>query len=193
MISRFTFPHNLKTKLLPIIFFSLAQTCIYAQGGTATPTPASVCSGQHSVIKLTGQVGTNIKWQKDSAGTFVFIYPLRTSDTLLTPPLTAVSRYRAVISTLNVVLPDTSTIATVSITPFSVGGTINLSSTNICENQTVIVSLNNDYVGNGIQWQLDTAGSFVDIPGAQSSSYSSPPLTRTTAFRAKITNASCPS
>ncbi|HET6226727.1 MAG TPA: hypothetical protein VFF27_10640, partial [Bacteroidia bacterium] len=187
----------MKAKLLIILFFSAIQ--IYAKaedpkivGGEATAYPASVCSGQHAVIRLKDYKGTTIRWQRDSAGTFVFIYPLVQTDSLVTPALTVESKYRALVSTLDLLLFDSSTVATVSITPFSVGGTIKSTSYTVCAGESVTVSLNNDHVGNKIQWQLDSTNlGFVNISGAESASYTSPPLTKSTIFRAAITNSPC--
>jgi gliding motility-associated-like protein len=194
MISTFIFSPRVKTKLFFIIFFSALQGFVHAQvvGGTATANPATICSGQTSTIKLTGQIGTSIRWQRDSSGVFVFI-PNQTSDTYVTPALTSIGRYRAVVSTLDLLLHDTSTVATVSIAPFSAGGTITVSDAGVCKGETVTVKLNGDQTGSTIQWQLDTAGTFVNIPGATASTYASAPLNKTTIFQAQITSEPCPS
>jgi hypothetical protein len=72
------------------------------------------------------------------------------------------------------------------------GGTVSANpSTVICAGETVDLSLTG-YNGN-IQWQTDASGSWQNIAGATSSTYTTTPLPVTTSFRAVVTNGVCSS
>ncbi len=187
MISTFI-PHSkLKSQLFFIIALFVFQGQLSAQR-TATATPAVICSGDHSIIQLAAQLGS-ITWETDASGTYQ-VMPGRTSDTLLTPNLTTTTHYRAITQLL--LLKDTSTIATVSIAPFSAGGTISVNpGLNICSGTAVTLTLDNS-IGN-IQWELDTTGTFVNISGAETSPYTTPPLSKNVTYRATVTSSTCPS
>jgi gliding motility-associated-like protein len=187
MISTFIHFSKLHTRLLFIISFFVFQGNLSAQR-TATAGPALICNGGTSIIKLSAALGS-ITWQTDASGVFANI-PGRTSDTLLTPPLVAPTHYRAITTLLLVV--DTSTIATVSIAPASFGGTIITSpGSTVCNGTAVTLKLDNN-VGNTIQWELDTTGSFIAIPGAQTNPYLTPPLSKSSIYRASVTSGPCP-
>jgi len=67
-------------------------------GGTPTATPTSVCSGQSSVIVLTGTGTGNIQWQVSPNGISWFNISGATDDTLLTGPLSSSLYYHAIIT-----------------------------------------------------------------------------------------------
>jgi len=81
-------------------------------GGTATPSPGSICSGGTSTITLTFYTGS-IQWQTNESGSFVDI-PGETSASYVTPALTVNTKYRAIV-TSGVCSSSTSTEATVTI------------------------------------------------------------------------------
>jgi len=190
MISTITFPQRLKLKLSLIIFFSAIYLNTQAQGGTATPTPASVCSGQSSVIKLTGhQITSSIRWQRDSAGTFVYIYPLETKDSLVTPPLTSESKYRAMVSTSGGNFDDSSSVATVTVDPVPDAGTTSPPSLSLCSGEGTTIKLNG--ATSTIQWQSKTTGAFTDISGETQVTLETGNLITTTYYQAVVTLGSC--
>jgi gliding motility-associated-like protein len=175
-------------RLFFIIIFLAFQGNLNAQR-TATPEPAIVCDGGTSIIKLSAMLGS-IVWQTDASGVFVDM-PDRTSDTLLTPPLHVTTRYRAITTTLLLIF-DTSTVATVSIAPPSVGGSIIATpGSTVCNGAQVTLTLDNN-VGNTIQWQVDTTGVFDTIPGATASTYQTPPLSKSGIYRAWVSSSPCP-
>jgi gliding motility-associated-like protein len=185
----------LQIRLFFIITFFVFQGNIFAQltdpvetppERTATAEPPVICKGGRSIIQLSQRPGTII-WETDASGVYTPI-PGRTSDTLLTPPLTATTHYRAI--TTQAVHIDTSTVATVSVTA-SEGGTISvIPGATVCKGTPVTLKLVNN-VGNTIQWEVDTTGTFDTIPGAVTNQYQTPPLSKSGIYRAWVTSSPC--
>lgn len=88
--------------------------------GTATPSPASVCSGGSSTITLTGfSTGCGISYQWQSAPAIGGPYTniaAATSTTYVATGITAVTYYRCITTCSNSGLTNTSSIATVTLT-----------------------------------------------------------------------------
>ncbi len=66
--------------------------------GTATPHPASLCSGQSSLVILTGMGSNTIQWQVSPNSTSWFNIPSATNDTLNTGPLSSSLYYQAIVT-----------------------------------------------------------------------------------------------
>jgi autotransporter-associated beta strand protein len=80
--------------------------------------------------------------------------------------------------------------ATITVNPLPVGGTASASSTNICNGNTVQLSLSGN-IGT-ITWQRSAdISSFSDIPGANITPYTTPALTEGWFYRARVTAGSC--
>ncbi|HNQ69584.1 MAG TPA: T9SS type A sorting domain-containing protein, partial [Bacteroidales bacterium] len=74
----------------------------------------------------------------------------------------------------------------------SVGGTASANpSTAICAGETADLSVSG-YTGS-IQWQTNASGSWANIPGATSNTYTTPQLPVTTSYQAVVTNGVCSS
>jgi gliding motility-associated-like protein len=158
-------------------------------GGTAKATPSSVCKGTTTTIKLSGHTGSQIQWQTNETGSYVDI-PNEHDSVLITPSLSVATNYRAHVNGSG--CPQvTSTVASVSIIPLSVGGSVNAAPSTICSGETSTLTLSGN-VGT-IQWQSDETGVFDNIPGQTGQSYTTPPLTASTSYQAIVTNGSCAS
>ncbi|MBK9192174.1 MAG: gliding motility-associated C-terminal domain-containing protein [Crocinitomicaceae bacterium] len=159
-------------------------------GGNVNPNP-TVCSGSNAgVLGLTGHTGSVIKWQTSTNGgvTWSDIVNLTPSQSYLN--LTLTSQYRVVVQ--NGVCPSTnSSIATVTVVPNTVPGTLSSSAT-ICEgvnNDTLVLS---GFTGTILDWENSIDG------GATwtSMSYSNDSLEYTnilapTSYRVAVQSASC--
>ncbi len=167
-------------------------------GGTATATAATVCSGSSTSITVSGYTGT-IQWQQSANGTTGWANVTggsgATTATYTTPNLTAITYYRAVL-TSGACSTSNSTVASVTVSPASVGGTASAASSAICAgtNTTVTVA---GYTGS-IQWQQSANGTsgWTNVTGgsgATTASYTTPALSVTTYYRALVTSGACSS
>ena len=165
-------------------------------GGFATAI-SPVCIGSTSTVTLSGFTG-NIQWQQSPNGSTLWNDVSGGSGanttSYTTPSLLSLTYYRALVS--NGVCPSVySSIDTVIISPLSVGGGANAASP-ICAGNTTVVTLNG-FTGN-IQWQQspDGTSSWTNVTGgsgANSASYTTPPLNITTFYQAVITSGACAS
>src|SRR5207249_70902 len=88
--------------------------------------------------------------------------------------------------------PATSTVATVTVSPTSVGGTATAAASTVCSNSATTITLNG-FTGS-IQWQKRTGTSaFANITGQTSPTLNTSNLVTTTDFRATVTSGTCPS
>ncbi|MDD2304429.1 MAG: YDG domain-containing protein [Prolixibacteraceae bacterium] len=152
--------------------------------GTVTLNDSHVCYGNTTGLSVSGYVG-NIQWQRNNSGSWVDING-ETSSTSTTTALNTNTSYRVIV-TNGLSAPAVSNEVTVTIDPTSVGGTT-FGST-ICQGQSANLFLS-EYVGT-IQWQKKASGSWEDINGATSDVYTTPNLTTTTLYRAKLTSGVC--
>ena len=157
-------------------------------GGTASSNVSTVCSGESATLTLKNSVGS-IQWQTNESGIFVNI-PNATGTTYVTPSLTTATSYRAIVTSTGC-SSSTSTEVLISVAPGSKGGIATASALKVCSGGTTTLTLS-AYTG-AIQWQTDASGTFADIAGATGTSYTTPPLTIPTNYRAVVTNGNCPS
>jgi hypothetical protein len=157
-------------------------------GGTATAVASSVCTGNGTTINLTGYTGT-IQWQTNASGSWQDISG-QTGTSYTTPSLTSTTSYQAVVTNSGC-SPAGSTVAQVTVSPISAGGTAGAIPTIICSGGTSTIKLTN-YVGT-IQWQTDASGTWQDISGANSDVYNTPALNTTTSYQAVVTSGACAS
>jgi len=157
-------------------------------GGTATPDTASFCASGSTTVRLTGSTGS-IQWQASPDNTTFTNISGATSANYNTPTLTATNYYRAVV-TSGVCGAANSTVATVSVSPSSVGGTATAGTTSFCGSGSTTITLTGST--GTIQWYASTDGStYNSISGATSATYTTPTLTQTTYYRATVTSGVC--
>lgn len=123
--------------------------------GTITPSSANICENESLSLVLSGHSGT-IEWQES---TDLGASWSNTGETTTTQSLAAMSagdyEYRA-ITTLGG-CKDTSTAASVTISPSPVAGTINLSNNTVCEGNDLTAELLG-YSGTLSSWQASLNG-----------------------------------
>lgn len=78
---------------------------------------------------------------------------------------------------------------TIQIDPLSIAGTVTASSLEVCHNTSTTLSLSG-YVG-AIQWQQFLGGNWTDISGATADTYTSPNLSSSAMFRARVISGNC--
>jgi gliding motility-associated-like protein len=157
-------------------------------GGITSANPTTVCKGTSSTITLKDHSGA-VRWQTNSSGSWTDIDTLTATDTFyITPPLLLPTSYRALVWSKGCA-SATSTPVTVSVSPASTAGSAIATPSNICNGETTTINLTG-YTGT-IKWQTNATGKFVDIQSATGSSYTTIPLTKSTGYRAIVTNGSC--
>jgi CshA-type fibril repeat protein len=152
---------------------------------------ASVCTGTNSTtLTLSGNTGS-IQWQSSNAlaGTYSDISGA-TSTTYIVTDLTSTTYYRAVV-TSGVCSSATTSSTSVIVSPIAVAGNISGEATITTETNSTTLTLSG-YIGN-IQWQSSNAlaGTYSDISGATSATYTAINLTTTTYYRAVVTSGVC--
>lgn len=168
-------------------------------GGTATATDPTICSGNFTTIKLSGNTGSSIQWQQSVNGVDGWINVTGgsggTTATYTTPNLTSKTYYMAVV-TSGVCSSANSTVASVTIDSVSVAGTATTPAPVICANTSTTVSLSGN-VGS-IQWEQSadsiTWVNAVGGSGANSATYTTPNLTSGIIYyQAHVTSGVCAS
>ncbi len=163
-------------------------------GGAITGS-ASVCTSTNSTtLTLSGYTGTITKWQSSPVIDFSsgVVDIANTTTTQVATNLTVTTYYRAVV-TSGVCSSANSSVATITVSPLSVGGTITGGGT-ICSGTNSTIFTLTGQVGSIIKWQSSTVSDFsasvTDISNT-AASYNAINLTSTTYFRAVIQSGPC--
>lgn len=180
-------------KLFTILAILVGFNFSYAQpvGGTINPTNTTVCSGTNSaILTLSGHTGTIIwqlstnsgaSWAAAGSTTTTFAYLNLTTTTWYRCQLT-VAGFPVAFSSIAVVTVDAASAGTVSGAATVCSG-INSGTLTLAGTFTAI-----NY------WETSTTGgaSWTNIGNAGSSSVAYTNTTTTTAYRANVTNGTCP-
>ena len=164
-------------------------------GGSVSGT-TTVCSGTNStILTLSGQAGSIIRWESSPVVDFlsgvVNITNVNTTYTVVNT--TSNLYYRAVLQSGSAP-EEYSTPAFVEVTPVSNGGVLTATMSTICENNDGgILNLASE-VGVITQWQesIDNGASWSTISNTLPIVMRLQYLTQTTLFRAEVQNGSCP-
>lgn len=164
-------------------------------GGSATASIIEACGNLPSTsISLNGQTGTSIQWQTSANNISWSDIPGATTSPYTATNLTATTYFRAKVKS-GVCDSATSSVATITISDGSKGGTATAALSPICQNNSTSVSLTG-YNGNSIQWQQSVTGNsnWTNVTtgtNATTATYTTPNLTATTYYRAIVKNGSC--
>ncbi|MFT6815237.1 MAG: hypothetical protein ACJAZ3_001142, partial [Sphingobacteriales bacterium] len=140
-------------------------------------------------LSLDGPVGA-IQWQVDTNGTFVNIPGGTTTPYTYTHNGPQTYNFRAYV-TKGECVGDTSNTVTTIVDSTSVASAANVDEAQIC-NSTASVELSLDGPVGAIQWQVDTNGTFVNIPGGTTTPYTyTHNGPETYYFRAYVTKGEC--
>ncbi|MBI5219648.1 MAG: PKD domain-containing protein [Bacteroidia bacterium] len=166
-------------------------------GGTASANPANFCTGNISVISLTGYTGS-IQWQQSANGTSGWINVTggsgETTDQYTTPALSATTYYRTVLSSAGCTNVN-SNVVMITVTPGPVGGTAVQDAATVCSGSFTSIVLTG-YTGT-IQWEESSDGitGWADVAagsGATTDNYTTDNLTAANYYRARLTFGACP-
>ena len=154
---------------------------------------ATVCSGTNSTsLTLSGHTGTIEKWQfsTDNGSTWTDI--ANTTDSYTATNLTATTQYQALVKS-GVCDNTPSVIATVTVDPVSVGGSV-AGGTTICSGSASGALTLTGHTGAVTKWQSSVSpfSTWTDISNT-TTTYTSGTLTQTTQFRAVVVSGVCSS
>ncbi|MDC0118150.1 hypothetical protein OAI10_01920, partial [bacterium] len=163
-------------------------------GGSVFGT-TPVCSGTNStVLTLSGQTGSIIRWESSPVVDFTsgVLAISNVGSTYTVVNTTSNLYYRAVLQSGSAP-EEFSTPAFIEVSQVSDGGTLTSTTSSICENNAGgVINLASE-VGLINEWQesTDNGSSWSTITNT-TNSYTVPVLTQTTLFRAEVQNGSCP-
>ena len=151
----------------------LQVTVLTSIGGTASVSgPTSFCDVAPSVVfNLTGYFGS-IQWQQSSDGNTWSNISGATSSTYTATNLTTTTHFRAMVTSGS--CNEASNVITITVNPSPVAGTASANATDICQNNTIVLSLSGYTTSANIQWQISTDGgsTWSNINGATYSPFS---------------------
>ncbi len=165
-----------------------------ASVGGSISGSTSVCTGTNSAsLTLSGYTGTISKWQSCSSSAFATGVSdiVNTTTSLSVNDLSATNYYRAIIT--NGACTSTSSLATITVSPVTVGGNVS-GSTQVCSGSNSSTLTLNGYTGDVVKWQSSNVSDFssnvIDLNNTTNSLIASN-LTSTTFYRAVIKSGAC--
>jgi gliding motility-associated-like protein len=164
-------------------------------GGTVTPASTSVCTGANgATLTLSGFTGTILSWQSSTNNFATFTTIANTGTTQAYLNLTSTTKYRAVIQSGACPSANSSN-GTVTVSPNSVGGTINPDTSYGCAGANSGTLTLSGQVGTNQGWQISSNGTtFANVSPANTTStlnYSN--LAGTRWYRVTIKSGGCAS
>jgi len=153
---------------------------------------SEVCLGSTSgLLTLTGQTGMVVKWQSSVSPFSSWTDISNTATTYTSGFLTQATQFRVVVKS-GICAEAISDIATISISPLSVSGTIS-GGLEICAGSAGGVLTLSGHTGNVVKWQSSVSpfSTWTDIANT-TATYTSGFLAKTTHFRAVVQSGSCP-
>ena len=151
---------------------------------------STICYNNNSpLLALTGNNGIINKWQYSTNGGTSWTDIINSNNTYTSGQLTQSTDFRVAIT--NGACSTYSNVTTVFVTPISVGGSIQ-GSTSICINSTIPTLTLSGNIGNVIKWQFTEDGTIWNDIANTNSTFSPLSITTTTQYRAVIQNGVCP-
>ncbi|MDI6832506.1 MAG: T9SS type A sorting domain-containing protein [Bacteroidales bacterium] len=154
--------------------------------------PSSLCQGYTGTLTLSGCTGTTYQWQQSADGNNWSDISGATSTSYAIPTTLSPGTYyyRVKVGSGGICADVPTTAFQLIISPQPTVGTASASSTNICYNNPVTLSLNS-YSGN-LQWMQSTDGTnWTPITGGTTSPFTTPVLTQATYYKAVVSSQGC--
>ena len=142
----------------------------YCQGDVATPLAA------------TNLTGSTLQW-------YIGLTPLTYCGPTPSTATAGATTYNVTQFVNSTGCESTPTSITVNVYPAPVGGTASAATSSVCSGATASITLANS-TGN-IQWQQLIGSTWTDIVGETSATLTTPSITQTTSFRAKLSGQYC--
>ena len=159
-------------------------------GGTIS-ADATVCNGTNgATLTLSGHTGTITRWEKNENGGGWTSIANGGSATYAYSNLTVTTEYRVVL-TSGVCAAANSAAATITVSPTSVGGSINNTAT-VCSGSNGATLTLSGHTGTITRWEKnENGGGWASIANGGSTTYTYSNLTVTTEYRAVLTSGVC--
>ncbi|HEU4716959.1 MAG TPA: gliding motility-associated C-terminal domain-containing protein, partial [Bacteroidia bacterium] len=160
-------------------------------GGTVNSN-ATVCSGANAgTLTLTGKTGSVVRWEKSTDGgvTWVNIANTTTSQSYLN--LVTTTKYRALVQS-GACSSVHSSIATITVSPTTVGGTLNPASTTVCAGSNSGTLTLTGKVGSVVRWEHSNDGGVTWLNIANTTTtltYTN--ITQTNLYRVRVQSSPC--
>jgi len=155
--------------------------------GTVTGSTDTICAGESVQLSDIGSSG-NIQWQRMLSDSFMNI-PGAQSSIYNTPGIIQTTYFRVMAS--NSCGADSSNAWMVFVIPVPVAGIISATPDTVCQGAGTRL-LSTGASGHVLQWQSSVGASiFANISDGDSSTYTTPLLSQTTAYRLLATNGVC--
>jgi gliding motility-associated-like protein len=168
-------------------------TCIAPSVGGTVSGGTNVCTGSNAgALTLSGQTGSVNNWEYSTDGGVTWISISNTTTTQSYTNLTIQTMYRAQVQN-GPCATATSTIATMTIDPTSVGGTVSGTAT-VCSGANGATMTSSGRTGSIVKWQFSTNGgaTWTDIANTTSTqTYLN--LVVTTRYRVVVQSGACSS
>lgn len=175
--------------------YTLAYTVNPISVGGSIAGSASVCAGTNSTsLTLSGHTGSITQWQSSPVSDFSSSVTdiANTTANLTVTNLMTTTYFRAVVAS-GVCAPVFSTVATITVSPISVGGSIT-GPTSVCSTTNSSTLTLSGHVGTIVQWQSSPVSDFssgvTDIANA-TTTLTITNLTTTTYYRAVVQSSPC--
>lgn len=158
---------------------------------------STLCSGGSATLKLTGYVGSILRWESSPVSNFTSgVNSIsNTTDSYTATNLTTSLYFRAVVQS-GVSAPDNSLPALITVNAPSNAGILSATNNGVCRDIAGgVLTLNtSSKVGTIVQWQQSTNNgiSWSNIPNT-ADTYNAPALSQTTQFRVEVKNGLCSS
>jgi hypothetical protein len=161
-------------------------------GGTVSGGTDVCISGNSGVLTLSGNTGAVLRWEYSTDGGSTWVTISNTTTTQAYNNLTIPTLYRAVVQNGGCT-PATSSIASMTIDPASVGGTSSGSATRCSGANSGTITLSGK-TGNVLRWEFSTDGGVTwNVISNTTTSQSYLNLTVTTMYHALVQSGSCAS
>jgi autotransporter-associated beta strand protein len=176
----------------PVDYSDVLPVIVNASVG-GTINSSSICTSTNATLTLNGYTGNSLLWQQSDDGiNFEQVSGGSGSTTAsFTTPNLYTTRYYQVVVTNGSCISASSSIATGTVNPVSIAGTID-GTTTLCATANSNTLTLSDYVGS-IQWQSSTSisGTYTDITGETNATLIITNQTVSTYYRAVVTSGSC--
>ena len=177
------------------VYSNIIQVQVDAASVAGTISPATITIGNNTstTLSVSGYTGTAFQWvsSSTSGGTYANVVggTGATTTTYTTPNLTTTTYYKCVVTNGVSASDTTASAATVTVDAASVAGTISPATITIGNNTSTTLSVSG-YTGTAFQWvsSSTSGGTYANVTGATTASYTTPNLTTTTYYKCVVTN-----
>lgn len=159
-------------------------------GGTVSGGTDVCVSGNSGVLTLSGHTGNVLRWEYSTDGGVTWINISNTTTTQAYSNLTVPTQYRAVVQSGSC-STATSSVASMTIDPVSVGGTLSSNAT-VCSGSNSGTLTLSGKTGSVVQWEKSTDGGITWVPITNTTtSQTYVNLTVTTKYRVRVQSGAC--